>query len=536
MTRFVLCMMVSPGRHRSDTLLRRPPAAKGPRPVSVDAGPVSGGARGFRLWGEDVLARQLTTRAQVNGYRFMICRLEHALVRRDVRMIDDPMRSQINALAVGAVLAVVILAGCAIWGMIRPQGAVGDSVIVVGKGSGAMYVVVSDRLHPVLNLASARLITGKADTPRSVADKKLSGYPRGPLLGIPGAPSALPGPASGARAWTVCDEAGPSSGGTGGVRLSVIAAPPVREGPAAPASRRSALLISHADKTFLVYRPDGDETAVRAEVDLESVEVRSVLRLDGVAPRPVSAGLLALIPEVPPIALPQIAGKGRKGVLTGPGIAVGSVVRSVAVDDTSTYYVVLADAVQKVGRVAAEILRTADARGSGAVATVPPARIAALPTTSELAVGDFPSEVPDVAPVDTHPVACQSWLPANDRTPARMTLLIGTSVPIPDGASPVPVAGADGGGPSVDSVYVRPGSGEPVIVTGAESRSTRAQSRFYVSDSGVRYGIAEPQSAAVLGLSAEPAPVPWPIVSLLPPGPTLSRTAALVAHDGVGQG
>ena len=105
-----------------------------------------------------------------------------------------------------------------------------------------------------------------------------------------------------------------------------------------------------------------------------------------------------------------------------------------------------------------------------------------------------------------------------------------------DGASPVPVAGADGGGPSVDSVYVRPGSGEPVIVTGAESRSTRAQSRFYVSDSGVRYGIAEPQSAAVLGLSAEPAPVPWPIVSLLPPGPTLSRTAALVAHDGVGQG
>ena len=91
------------------------------------------------------MARQLTTRAQVNGYRFMIRRLEHALVRRDVRMIDDPMRSQINALAVGAVLAVVILAGCAIWGMIRPQGAVGDSVIVVGKGSGAMYVVVSDR-------------------------------------------------------------------------------------------------------------------------------------------------------------------------------------------------------------------------------------------------------------------------------------------------------------------------------------------------------------------------------------------------------
>ena len=482
------------------------------------------------------MARQLTTRAQVNGYRFMIRRLEHALVRRDVRMIDDPMRSQTNALAVGAVLAVVILAGCAIWGMIRPQGAIGDSVIVVGKNSGALYVVVADRLHPVLNLASARLITGKSDSPRSVADKKLATYPRGPLLGIPGAPSALPGPAVGTRVWTVCDQVESSSGGGGSVRLSVITAPPPGPGAAVPASRHTALLISQADKTFLVYRPDGDGSAVRAEVDLNSVEVRSVLRLDGIEPRPVSSGLLALFPEVPPIAVPTIAGKGRKGVLTEPGVTVGSVVRSVAVDDTVSYYVVLPGAVQKVGRVAAEILRTADARGSGAVTTVPPARIAALPTTSELPVDDFPSLVPTVASVENQSVVCQSWSPASGATPGTMTMLLGSAVPVPDGAFPVSVAGADGGGPAVDSVYVRPGSGEPVIVTGAETRSPRAESRYYIGDSGVRYGVADQQTATVLGLTQDPVPVPWPIVSLLPAGPTLTRSAALVAHDGVGQG
>ncbi|MBF6247361.1 type VII secretion protein EccB, partial [Nocardia elegans] len=37
---------------------------------------------------------QLTTKAQVNGYRFLLRRLDHALVRRDVRMLHDPMRSQ----------------------------------------------------------------------------------------------------------------------------------------------------------------------------------------------------------------------------------------------------------------------------------------------------------------------------------------------------------------------------------------------------------------------------------------------------------
>ena len=56
------------------------------------------------------MARQLTTRAQVNGYRFLLRRLDHALIRRDVRMLHDPMRSQGRALAVGAVLGVLVLA------------------------------------------------------------------------------------------------------------------------------------------------------------------------------------------------------------------------------------------------------------------------------------------------------------------------------------------------------------------------------------------------------------------------------------------
>jgi type VII secretion protein EccB len=466
----------------------------------------------------------------------MIRRLEHALVRRDVRMIDDPMRSQTNALAVGAVLAVVILAGCAIWGMIRPQGAIGDSVIVVGKSSGATYVVVSGRLHPVLNLASARLITGRSDSPRSVADNKLGSYPRGPLLGIPGAPSALPGAGEAARAWTVCDEADGSSGAAGSVRLSVIAAPPEAAGGAAPAGRRSALLISYADTTYLVYRSEGEGSAVRARVDMNSAEVRSVLHLDGIEPRPVSAGLIALFPEVPPIEVPPIPGKGRKGVITDPGVGVGSVVRSVAVNDVVSYYLVLADAIQKVGPVAAEILRTVDLRGSGAVTTVAPARIAALPTTTAVAVNDFPAAVPIIASAESRPVVCQSWLPAVDGGAARMTLLLGSAPPVPAGGVPVPVAGADGGGPAVDSVYLRPGSGESVIVTGIEPRSARAQSRYYIGDSGVRFGLPDQQVASVLGLSAEPVPVPWPIISLLPVGPTLSRSAALVAHDGLGQG
>lgn len=101
------------------------------------------------------MARQLTTKAQVNGYRFLLKRLEHALVRRDVRMLHDPMRSQLQALIVGTVLGLLVLGGCGIWGLIRPQGSVGDAKIVISKSTGSMYVIVEDTLHPVLNLASA---------------------------------------------------------------------------------------------------------------------------------------------------------------------------------------------------------------------------------------------------------------------------------------------------------------------------------------------------------------------------------------------
>ena len=62
-----------------------------------------------------------TTRWQISGYNFLVRRMEHALVRRDVRMLHDPMRSQVRAYVVGLVLAVMVLAGCGVLALLRPQ-------------------------------------------------------------------------------------------------------------------------------------------------------------------------------------------------------------------------------------------------------------------------------------------------------------------------------------------------------------------------------------------------------------------------------
>ena len=95
------------------------------------------------------MARQPVTRLQVSGYRFLIRRMEHALVRGDVRMLDDPLRAQSLSLVAGCILAVIAIAGCAILAFLKPQGELGSAPIVMARTSGALYVRIGDTVHPV---------------------------------------------------------------------------------------------------------------------------------------------------------------------------------------------------------------------------------------------------------------------------------------------------------------------------------------------------------------------------------------------------
>ena len=131
------------------------------------------------------MARQPTTRLQVSGYRFLVRRMEHALLRGDVGMLHDPMRAQSLSLIAGCVLAIVVVAACAILAFLRPNAGLGDAAIVMSRDSGALYVRIDDTLHPVLNLASARLATGSVARPEVVSPADIDKAKRGPLLGHP---------------------------------------------------------------------------------------------------------------------------------------------------------------------------------------------------------------------------------------------------------------------------------------------------------------------------------------------------------------
>ena len=154
----------------------------------------------------------LSTRTQVTGYQFLARRTAMALTRWRVRMEVEPGRRQNLAIVASISAALVICLGALLYSFISPAGQINESPIIADRDSGALYVRVGEKLYPALNLASARLITGRPDNPHLVKANQIATLPRGPMVGIPGAPSSFHPTSPAASSWLVCDTVANSTG------------------------------------------------------------------------------------------------------------------------------------------------------------------------------------------------------------------------------------------------------------------------------------------------------------------------------------
>ncbi|SOJ53537.1 ESX-2 secretion system ATPase EccB2 [Mycobacterium simulans] len=453
----------------------------------------------------------MTTWLDVSGHRFLVRRIECALLRRDIRTANDPLRRHPASLMVGCLLTAIAVAGCAFVALLSPRADLGDARIVMSRESGALYVRVGDTWHPVLNLASARLIAATDANPRPVRESELRRTKRGPLLGIPGAPQFVAPPLSGAESiWTICDS---DIGGVTTVIVATAANSSVR-----PLAADQTVLVSpgHDSPAYLLYRGQ------RAMVDLSDPAVQRALKLEGRVPRVVSPSLLNAVPEAPSIASPRIGSVGGPAPAGPPGFAVGSVLRITRAEGDE-YYAVLRGGVQRIGQVAADLLRFSNSHGTATVIAVAPDVIGTTPIVNTLPLSTFPDQAP--TPVDGATV-CATWSSAQSGRP-DITFSAGSGVPVPAGQVPVRLAQADGRGPALDAVYLPPGRSAYV------ADSTRAGTRYLVTDSGVRFAVHDDDAAHDLGLPPAAVPAPWPVLATLPSGPELSRQRASVARDAI---
>jgi type VII secretion protein EccB len=461
--------------------------------------------------------RGFVTRHQVSGWRFVMRRIASGVALHDTRMLVDPLRTQTRAVLVGGLILITGLAGCFIFSLIRPGGVAGDDAVLADRDTAALYVKVGDQLHPVLNLTSARLIAGRPDNPTTVKTSELDQFPRGNLLGIPGAPERMVQNTSRDADWTVCDGSfGPAAG------VTVIAGKPADGGERAtvlPANH--AVLVENEGRTWLLW--DGR----RSLIDLNNRAVTDALGL-GVeipTPRPIATGLFNTVPEAPALSAPAIPGAGDPPRFTMPVPApIGAVVAAYEADNTIRYYAVLTDGLQPIPQVLAAILRNTNSFGLERPPRLGADEIARLPVARGIDTGAYPAEPVTLVDAGDDPVTCTRWAKPEGATTSSLTLLSGAALPLPEGLRTVDLVTSGSGGVA-NRVALSPGRGYFVDSNG---------SLFWVSDTGVRYGIdtdADDKTAAALGLTPPPLQIPWAVLTQFAAGSTLSRADALLAHD-----
>jgi len=452
---------------------------------------------------------RLTTRAQVSGHRFLLRRMTGALVRRDARLLHEPMRTQTRAALGGAVLGVLGIAGFAVWGLFSKPAVLGEEPLVLARDSGTLHLRVDDRLHPVTDLASARLILGEPVSPTVVPDTVLDDLDRGPLVGVLGGPGRLPDPDREIPGvWTLCRHDGEA-----GLSLILGGQEPADPHAATVLGADSAVLVRSGDDTHLLW--DGG----RSRVDAGDLPVLRALGLAETTPAVVPTELLDALPERAAVTVPQIPGAGTTPARRAAGESVGDVITTDGADGAARHHLVLADGLQEVGPVAAELIRY----GGGRQLRLGAERIAGVPGTQDpLALGHLPATVPEVrADPD---VLCVRWsAPESGGARAQTAVLAGRELPVPDSHRTAIPAQTEA---TVRAVHLPAGAGVFVRLhgTGAEGGTV------VVTDTGVRHGVPT-DAVEALGLGAEPVFAPWPMLALLPAGPDLRTHDALVVRD-----
>lgn len=468
--------------------------------------------------------RGFVTRHQVSGWRFIMRRIASGVALHDTRMLVDPLRTQSRSVLVGALLLITGVIGCFVFSLIRPGGVVGDSAILADRETAALYVRLGEQLHPVLNLTSARLIANRADNPTTVNSSELDKLARGNLVGIPGAPERMVQNSTRDADWTVCEA---TSGSAAGV--TVIAGPIESGGErAAVLPDRDAVLVRNEDGpnagTWLLWN------GRRSLIDLGDRAVTGALGLTSALPTPraVAPGLFNAVPEGPALRPPVIPGAGEPPAFTLPVSApVGAVVAAFDTDNTLRHYAVLTDGLQPVSQVVAAILRNTDSFGLSQAPQIGADDVARLPVAQAIDIDAFPADPVSVVDADSAPLTCAHWSHPVGATGGTLQLLSGAALPVADGLRAVHLVGGGAGG-TADRVILAPGTGLLVQTVGQEL--------FWVSDTGVRYGIdqdGDQKTVAALGLTSPPLPIPWAMLSQFAAGPTLSRDDALLAHDGL---
>ncbi|MEV0126048.1 type VII secretion protein EccB [Streptomyces sp. NPDC050703] len=502
-------------------------------------------------------------RDELNAYTFAKRRTLAAFIQPSPLGSEEGAPRPLRAVVPGLVVAVVVLAVFGAWGMFRPAAKPGwdepKKHVIIASDSTTRYVILEThgkpQLHPVLNMASAKLLLDSGEgkvinVDESVLDKGT--VPHGATIGIPYAPDRLPSAreAGSAKRWAVCER--PVEGGSSVQKAAFVLGERDRHRTDGRERLRGGelLYVMGPDRTRSVVDARGRAYRI-AEKEDRGLLLR-VLVGSGREPQRVSRQWLDTLSPRDAIAFPEI--DGRPGADANvPGLQddaankVGMILTATD-GEGPKHYVVLRGRIAPVSDFTAKLLLSSpdlDLEELGQNGRARQMSAAAFrPATEEFgAENDWPRLEPSTANE------------ASGTRGGRNTVCnVLRDVDADDGTTTLSTwAGSDFPAPlptGSSSAYVTPGSGQ--LYRQFLGSETRAGGVFLVTDTGLRYAMQSNSDSATddagIGTSAEqrerqqqearqaqtrlgygdkditPVPAAWS--TFLPTGPRLSTAAA----------
>ncbi|MFH8570675.1 type VII secretion protein EccB [Streptomyces sp. NPDC017993] len=502
-------------------------------------------------------ATMASRRDELNAYSFARKRTNAAFLKPlpngSIESAPRPLKAVLPSVLVG-VLILVGFGACGILKPVAPKGwdEVGKNVIV-GDKSTTRYIVLNSGkgadkqklLHPILNLASARLLLDPKFKVVQVKEEELDGkLPHGPAIGIPYAPDRLPDTeeADKPKTWAVCNR--PGSGEKSKTQQAVF----VLGGKDKQLVEDRGKLDT--DQALYVEDPEGkkwlvDHSGTAFEFDSTAAgnvsppqgreKTNSDLRriiFSGAEPQKVSAEWMATVIKSPvPIFMPRVTGAGGKTLAKGAPEKYNTI-GTVLVAGDGQKYVVVQDGVELVSNFIAKLLlegqNAQDLHPGGGELTAQPVATGSIDPKRDDTdrfvkfmgkVGSTDMDLP--WPSDTvnmannfkegsqtgglvtpteNGVSCSVYTGTNTKAPGEAGKLLGYPNGVPNMQTWVgkdyPAKIASGA-----SSYVTPGSG--LLYQQISTPEAKSGPLFLTTDTGLRYAVPRNNDSADKGGKAD---------------------------------
>lgn len=483
--------------------------------------------------------RSLSTKITRSGRRGDVKRTDNAIVHGTRNPDSSPMTSEQNWLLIGLVLVALILGGAFLLKTIKPAPQINDSVYVTTV-SGGQYVKYDGALHPVSNLASARLILGSPVQAKTVEDKALETMRMDKPIGIPVAPNNLTAIDKGDEtSWSLINiptEQSPFT--TKNIKTSEIVVLST-EVPDERVNHKltnsdgvvvKALDDNQEDKLWVLW--GGKRSQLTPNASLMNVLGISQTAIDD-APR-VDSRLLTAIPLGASLSVDGFSVEKEGSKLQGKEWVVGDVLHSTTLEDKPYFGLITQNGIQEIPAYIAQIRQQ---KGYKVFSDLAFSQIMTIPNDKGLSLDLYPEQGIKISE-DKHPIITLSSTMSRKTRTITTSILVGSTIPFNKEqlANSINLSPAQKNNVSADTVLVNPGKGWLVrVINGGEAIPEQL---WYVDSTGVRFPIAEdeqnfsPKNA--LGFEGiEPYYVSWDTLKLFTPGASLDRKNALVYHTNI---